>query len=281
MKPPFAYYGGKTAMAERIVSLMPAHRCYLELCFGSGAVLFAKGRVPLEIVNDLDGGVVAFFRALRERPADLERVCRLTPYARAEYLASGGDTADDLERARLFWVRVNQSFAKTAGFQTGWSITTARSQSVADSVQGRIDRFTRCAQRLSHVAIEQCDAAELVTRLATSNTVVYADPPYLASTRRSRDRHKPGDYLHDMGAAEDHERLAEALKATLATVILSGYPSPLYDRLYTGWWRQDIPVKVHASNAVTASRGDRIEVLWSNRDLNTSLFSQPVEEPAV
>jgi DNA adenine methylase len=274
MRPPFAYYGGKAAMAARIVDLMPAHRVYIEPFFGSGAVLFGKGPAACEIVNDSDGGLVTFFRALRDQPEDLERICRLTPYARAEYtaadLTAGG--IGDLEMARRFWVRVNQSFGKTAGNQTGWSVTTGRTQSVANSVQGRIDRFARCAARLTRVVIECCDAAGLIGRLATADTVIYADPPYLASTRRSRDRARPGDYLHDMGTIEEHERLAEALHATPATVILSGYPSPLYDRLYAGWWQQNIPVKVHASNAVTVARGERTEVLWSNRDLGDGLL---------
>jgi DNA adenine methylase len=165
-------------------------------------------------------------------------------------------------------VRVNQSFGKTAGRQTGWSITTARTQGVPQSTHGRIDRFQRCAERLARVAFECCDAADLVTRMATPDTVVFCDPPYLAETRRGRDRQTPGDYLCDMGHASDHRRLAEVLHATPAVVLLSGYPSPLYDELYGDWWRVEIPVLVHASNAVTAARGERIEVLWSNRELD-------------
>ena len=99
----------------------------------------------------------------------------------------------------------------------------------------------------------------------SADTVVYVDPPYLAATRRSRDRQRPGDYLCDMGSAEDHERLAAVLLATPAAVVLSGYPSPLYEQLYADWCRIDVPVRVHASNAVTTARGERTEVLWSNR----------------
>jgi DNA adenine methylase len=108
-------------LARRIVSLFPPHRVYLEPYFGSGAVLFAKTPAPIEIVNDLDGSVVAFFEMLRDRPGDLERVCRLTPYARDEYEAAdlGDPGIDTLERARRFWVRVNQSFAKSHGAVPG------------------------------------------------------------------------------------------------------------------------------------------------------------------
>lgn len=270
MKPPFAYYGDKVGLAPLIVGLLPTHRVYMEPFFGSGAVLFAKPPARFEIVNDIDGDVAVFFRVLRDRPYELERACRLTPYARAEFeVAKLDEDLDDLERARRFWVRVNQSFAKTAGRQTGWSITTARTQSVVSSTLGRIERFEACSQRLSTVAFESCDAADLIDRLATSDTTIYADPPYLAATRRGRDRQRPADYGRDMGTDADHERLAEVLRTTPAAVVLSGYPSDLYDRLYAGWWRHEIPVRVHASNAVTAERGERVEVLWSNRDLGT------------
>ena len=276
--PPFAYYGGKVGLARHLIALMPPHRVYIEPFFGSGAVLFAKSPVAIEIGNDLDLNVWTFFEVLRTRPDELEAVCRLTPYHRHEFdRALLDEDLDDLERARRFWVRVNQSFSKTAGRQTGFSVTTARTQSVVNSELGRIGRFARVADRLRSVVWECCDAADLVARTATSDdVVVYLDPPYLASTRRKRAGRTPTDYLHDMGDAASHERLAEAARATPATVILSGYPSPLYDRLYGDWWHVDIPVKAHSSNAVTAERGDRIERVWMNREPDTGRLFEDV-----
>lgn len=271
MRAPFTYYGGKMGLADRIVSLLPPHRVYMEPFFGSGAVLFAKRPSTHEIVNDLDSAVVAFFRCLRDKPSELERACRLTPYARVEYetaeLEGGG--IDDIELARRFWVRVNQSFAKTAGRRTGWSVTTARTQSTANSVQGRLDRFKACAERLSRVVIEHCDGARLIERLATPDTVVYVDPPYLVSTRNGRGPGKEaGDYRFDMGSESEHQRLAEVLRVTPAAVVMSGYPSQLYEFLYDGWDFIDIPVSVHSSNAVTVDRASRVERIWTNRPLD-------------
>jgi DNA adenine methylase len=273
MKACFAYYGGKSGMAPLIVSLLPPHRVYMEPFAGSLAVLFAKEPSQHEIVNDLDGAVVAFFRMLRDRPDDLERACRLTPYARLEYqiadLSASG--LSDLELARRFWVRVNQSFAKSHGGRTGWSVTTARNQSTTNSVLGRLDRFQACAERLMSVVIESYDASELIDRLATPDTSIYADPPYLGSGRSgSRQTGGYTDYAQDMSDPQSHERLAEALHRTPAAVILSGYPTPLYETLYGDWDYLDISVHVHSSNAVAVERGERTERLWSNRPLQTS-----------
>jgi DNA adenine methylase len=71
-----------------------------------------------------------------------------------------------------------------------------------------------------------------------------------------------------MGLEADHRRLGEVLRSTPATVLLSGYHSPLYDELYGDWWRLEVPVLVHASNSTTAARGQRTEVLWANRELS-------------
>lgn len=268
MRPPFAYYGGKTGLARRIVDLMPPHRVYIEPFFGSGAVLFAKTPTDHEIINDLDGAVVAFFRCLRDRRDELAEACALTPYARAEYQVADLDEPglEDLELARRFWARVNQSFAKTAGRGTGWSVTTARTQSTAASALSRLGRFGALADRLASVVIEQCDAAELVERLATPDTVVYADPPYVASSRANAG----ADYRVE-GTDDGHRQLAQVLHDTPATVLLSGYHSPLYDDLYGDWWRIEWPVHVHSSNTVREGRGQRVEVLWSNRDLTRDL----------
>ena len=49
MRAPFAYYGGKSGMAQRVVELLPDHRVYLEPFGGSLAVLFAKAPAVNEI----------------------------------------------------------------------------------------------------------------------------------------------------------------------------------------------------------------------------------------
>lgn len=279
MKAPFAYFGGKMGMAARIVAMLPEHRIYMEPFFGSGAVLFAKPPSLFEIVNDLDDTVVTFFRVLRERRAELELVCALSPHSRTEFRAAqvGIDQTDDeLERARLFWVMVNQSFAKTSSHNTGWSITTARSTSVPATIVSRLGRFGPAVERLSQVSIENCDAAGLIDRLATADTVIYADPPYLGTTRVQRGD-QASDYRCDTSTDVAHRQLHDVLADTPAKVILSGYPSPLYEDLYADWNRVDHQVTSFSSNANTSVRGGRTEVLWTNFDVRPGPQSELFE----
>jgi DNA adenine methylase len=87
--------------------------------------------------------------------------------------------------------------------------------------------------------------------------LIYADPPYLGSTRTG------GRYKHEMLTAAQHEELAESLHQARAGVVLSGYPSPLYERLYAGWDLVEIPTTTGRSGTPL----DRAEVLWSNRPI--------------
>jgi len=59
--------------------------------------------------------------------------------------------------------------------------------------------------------------------------LVYSDPPYLRSARKSARR-----YRHDYEDA-DHERLLELLKGLPCAAMVLAYPSALYDELLGGW----------------------------------------------
>jgi hypothetical protein len=80
--------------------------------------------------------------------------------------------------------------------------------------------------------------------------LVYCDPPYLHSTRSSERRYR-FDYEES-----DHLELLGLLKGLPCAVILSGYPSTLYDEQLTGWRSLELQVMNQA--------GVRTEKLWFN-----------------
>jgi len=83
-----------------------------------------------------------------------------------------------------------------------------------------------------------------------SSPLVYVDPPYLAETRTGNAR-----YRHEYTRG-DHIRLIESLRALPASVMISGYPSALYDELLAGW--RSIKFQVMTRGGV------RTEQLWMN-----------------
>jgi DNA adenine methylase len=280
MRPPTNYYGAKTRLAPWIAGLLPTHRTYVEPFAGSAAVLFAKPPSPTEILNDLDGQVVNFFTVLREQPDQLARSLRLTPYARAEYqqLAACDDDphAGDLERARRWFVRVNQSISHLAGRgrPSGWAAAyNTNGADHAHKFAALADRLEVCAQRLRRVHLEQRPAVEVIAKYAKpgADAVLYCDPPYLAAVRSARTKRHGGDYAVEYATGAEHRALAEVLHATPAAVLLSGYPSALYEQLYAGWWRVERTITRPTSNTAGGRGAAAVEVVWSNRPLTTQL----------
>lgn len=273
MKPPVPYFGGKITLGPAIAALLPQHEHYVEPYCGSLAVLLAKQPSDHETVNDLDAVLMTFWRVLRERPDELARACALTPHSRAEQQAAYEAADSELETARRVFVRLTQGRAGTLR-RTGWRHyvkTNGGSTSMPDYLVGYVDRMAPAADRLAGVSLESMPALELIAKYGADPCVLlYVDPPYLGATRtRSYD-----GYQHEMRAEEDHRALAAALHTARAAVVLSGYPSNLYDReLYAGWDRHTF--------AAATGQGDRwanrTEVLWSNRPLNLrpTLFDIP------
>jgi len=271
VKPPVSYFGGKTTAALRIAALLPDHEHYVEPYCGSLAVLLAKRPSAMETVNDLDGHLMTFWRVLREQPTDLARVCALTPHARAEQHASyeGLDDCDDLETARRVWVQLTQGRAGTRR-RTGWRhyVQPSGGSSMPDYLLGYVERMLPAAERLSAVSLESRPALDLVAQYgAQPDVLLYVDPPYLGGTRS-----KSWDgYVHEMRDEGGHRKLAAVLHAARAAVVLSGYPSDLYDQdIYADWHR----VTFDASTGQGGTWANRTEVLWSNRPLGEAhLFS--------
>ena len=272
LAPPFTYYGGKIRMAEWIIGHFPNHGHYVEPFAGSLSVLLAKAPSTMETVNDLDSDLLLFWRVLRDQPDDLTRLCALTPHSRAEYaLCRDFDSAStDLERARRVWVILSQGRSGRLT-RTGWR----HFQDPAGSNTGMpgyraayAERIPPAARRLAGVTLECRPALDVIADYGKHpDVLLYCDPPYLGSTRRWGNQ-----YRHEMRDDLAHAQLASALHGCKAAVVLSGYPSALYDDLYASWHRDAIATS-------TGNGGDnrsRTEVLWSNRRFATAehLFSE-------
>ena len=263
IKPPFTYFGGKLKLSEHIVALLPPHRHYVEPFAGSLAVLLAKPPSQMETVNDLDGVLMTFWRVLRERPADLDRVCALTPHSRGEESASSDLSGhDDLEVARRVWVRLTQGRGGHLWRGIGWrhyQDPQGSGSSMPEYLETYVARLAPAARRLRSVSLECKPALEVIQSYGRHpGCLIYADPPYLKSTRTWGNGN---GYGHEMTTDEEHRELLDALLGCRAAVVLSGYASELYDGLLTAWFRREIATL--ADNG--GSDRERVEVLWSNR----------------
>ena len=88
MRSPIKWFGGKANMVAKLLPLLPSHKCYCEPFGGSGALLFGKPQSSVEVYNDLDSDVVAFYRIFHDKKK-MERLqwkCEHTFYSRELYL---------------------------------------------------------------------------------------------------------------------------------------------------------------------------------------------------
>ncbi|CBH21667.1 Phage modification methylase [Acetoanaerobium sticklandii] len=249
------YPGSKWSTADWIISNFPKHHTYIEPYFGSGAVLFNKKISAIETVNDLDDEVVNLFNCIKKDSDRLARLISLTPYSRKEYDNSFiAQENDEFEKALRFLVRCWQGHGfRTNGYKVGWK----------NDVQGRENMYAAynwyrlpewiagIVDRLKQVQIDCQPAIKFIKRHKYQNVLIYADPPYLLSTRSGK------QYKHEMNE-QDHIELLELLIEHPGPVIISGYQSEIYDEMLTGWNKK-------TTKGMAEYFGeDRNEVIWMN-----------------
>lgn len=227
------YPGAKWRIADWIISKIPSHHSYVEPFFGSGAVFFRKAPSPIETINDLDEDVVNLFRVVRENAEPLIRAVTYTPYSRQEYdEAFIRQPADEIDKARMFLIKCWQGhgFRNITSHRSGWkNDVQGREAAYAMRNWYRLPQWIeQTIERLRETQIEHCDAIDLIKRFNYSNVCIYADPPYLLSTRGGK------NYNYEM-SENDHICLLETLLQHRGSVILSGYKSSLYDEYLSRW----------------------------------------------
>lgn len=258
------YPGSKWRIAKWIIDRFPKHHSYLEPFFGSGAVLFTKPRSNIETVNDLDDDVVNFFDWIKKDPERLAQEIYMTPYARTIFDRAWDaryTEADSFMRAVYFCERMMFGHGfRTNGVKVGWKkdIQGREAAYAANGWKKLPGVVMEAAERLRGVQIENRPAIEVIKRFNYPNVLIYADPPYLISTRYG------AQYKCEM-TDSDHEELIYALKNHKGPVLLSGYRSPMYDELLKDWRSEEISV-------LAQSQTKRTEVLWMNFENTYSLL---------
>lgn len=263
-KSPVPYFGGKSWLAPRLAGVLPPHKHYVEVCGGSLAVLLAKKRSRQETVNDLDNHLMTFWRVLRDRPDDLERVCSLTPHSRAERALAQEISSElgELEIARRVFVALTQGRSGSLT-RTGWRHDLRPvSTPMPVVLQRYAGRIGAAAKRIRGVSLECRPAVELVEAYGgVRENLLYVDPPYIVDKGIRRG----GEYRVEMRSEAAHRELASACLAADAGVVVSGYSSELWDGMLDGWYRWEIPMLTSQGSG----DGRRTEVLWSNRPLES------------
>ena len=256
---PIQWFGGKGLLASKIIQFFPLHEVYVEPFGGGASCLLAKPPSQIEVYNDLDSGLVNFWRVVRdpEKFEQLYRKIALTPYSRQEFsdcLATWEGTEDVIERAFRWFIVARMSFS--GAFGTGansWSHWVGMSRrSMAGAVSrylSAIDWLPEVHKRLMRVQIEHQDFRTILKRYNSPVTLFYLDPPYVHGTR--------GAQRYDVELQDkDHEEMVDVCRQLKGKIVLSGYPNPLYqERLEDEgkWYRHDFTTSCYAAGRTKAS----------------------------
>jgi DNA adenine methylase len=274
--PPLKWHGGKHYLARRIVSLMPPHLHYVESHFGGGSVLLARDpndsglwsghdssrRGVSELVNDLNGRLMNFWRVLRDEAAFVKfrRIVEAIPLSRPEWEQAHAHRhgADAVADAVAFFVDCRQSLA---GRQKGFTAITRtrtrrRMNGNASEWLSAVDGLPAVHARLRRVVVENRPALDVIRSEDGLGTLFYCDPPYLHRTRSATK-------VYDFEMSEaDHRELLDVLRSVRGKVMLSGYLSRLYDTALADWTRPTFELPNNAAGGATKRR--ETEVLWCN-----------------
>lgn len=272
---PLKIHGGKHYLATEILKLFPprdSYRTYFEGYLGGGSVLLRHDpEGKSEIACDLNKNLTTFWRVLQDESLFkvFHRRVVNTPFSEVEFKTAQEElkagVADTLDRAWAFFVAARQSMSgRNDAFAP---VSTARlRRGMNEQVSAyytAVDGLPVVAERVRRVLVADGPALKQIKKYDKPGVVMYLDPPYLVSdVDGAKIRHSADVYDHEM-TTEDHAALVEVLKnLTHARVLLSGYPSKLYDTHLKGWRRDVFQIDNKASKKLTKDVKD--EVVWRN-----------------
>lgn len=271
LRTPIWWFGGKGQMVEKLLDLyyqMPKHQTYIEVFGGSGALLFGKVPVGIEIYNDLDSNLVSFFRVLRDKEqfAELHRLCQLTPYSREEYnhcRATWRDQVDPVIRAYKWYIMTRWSFSAKGGWSYAKCDKAKKGMSGSvSSWLSIVELLPRIHKRFMRVQVEHLDFEALIRKYDAEYAFFYLDPPYIPDTRSD------GGYAHEL-TMEDHQRLVDILLSMQGNAMLSGYDHPVYEPLEQAGWQVK---RFEVSCRVDKIPQKRVECVWYKQTIQQRLF---------
>lgn len=268
MKTPISYYGGKQTMLKHIMPLIPAHESYTEAFAGGAAVYFAKQPAKLEVINDINGNLINFYKVLKQRFNALETMIKTSLHSRDQYdfaciVYDYPQFFDEVTRAWAVWIKSKMGFASMLDGSFGYD---KGSNSLAKKIAGAKDQFTiKLAKRIENTQIESTNALRVIESRDTDNAFHFVDPPYINS-----------DCGHYDGTFNlmDFEELLQLLTRLKGRFMLTMYPHDLIKEYATqyGWHIMEVERTISVSKTNRRKQFEWIVTNYNKPQKELNLF---------
>src|SRR5712671_3253799 len=250
MAGPLSYIGGKNRLAKAIIEIFPDHTTYVEAFAGGAQVFFHKEPSKVEVLNDLDGEMVNFFRVCQQHYEELLRYFRYAVVSRKWFdllKASNPATLTDIQRAARHLYLLRNCFASLVRNPVYHRNVIQPPSFNLESLPQLIEKAHK---RLERVQLECAPYEEILRRFDRPTTLFYLDPPYWGRKL----------YRHNFSEA-DFEKLAERLVNIRGKFILSLNDVPEVRALFGRFHVEQ--VELHYTSQKAAGRRYK-EVLITN-----------------
>ena len=174
--PVVSWQGGKRWLVKELIPMLPAHKMYVELFCGGGALLCAKPKSTAEVINDKNSELVNLFRIVKYHlPALFEELdwCLNSREEFASFKEQRGLT--DIQRAARWFLRMKNGFGGAPDYFGRGRMGGGAAHS---SKAGRLALLRAFNRRLDSVVIENLDWQECVRLYDSKQAVFFCDPPY-------------------------------------------------------------------------------------------------------
>lgn len=261
VKPAAGYQGGKKNLARRICAIIDrtGHDGYAEPFVGMSSIFLRRSTRPrTEVVNDLSGDVMTFFRVLQEHYPYFIDMLRWRLASRNEFERLRGmdpTRLTDLQRAARFLYLQRLAWGgKVDGRSFGVSGTTASYFNVTRLEPVLADIH----DRLANVVLEQLAYETFIRKYDRPGMLFYLDPPYAGCE---------DDYGKGAFAPEDHARLATVLTQLRGRFIMSLNDTPGVRETFATFRVQPIATTYMIEPSETRGTVRAGELLISNYEL--------------
>src|SRR6266849_2576845 len=178
MAGPLSYIGGKNRLAKQVIETFPKHTTYVEAFAGGAQVFFHKEPSKVEVLNDLDGEIVNFFRVCQAHHEELLRYSRFLLVSRKWFellKVTDPATLTDIQRAARYLYLLKGSFASlVARPNYHWHVV----QPPGFNPERLPLLLENAHKRLARVQIECLSYEDILARYDRPATLFYLDPPY-------------------------------------------------------------------------------------------------------